>query len=158
VFVTVVNSTTPKAAKVLRYAIKPLNLQLRTHSLSSEELARPRSTATFKGNVAIAVLREWVLTLFFDLPPKSDDEEIEGSYQFKNVFIGAITTVSYRANELRFESESASTIAIIKECIGNLATSRRVVLQETISNNATNDLAVLSLMNLVCISRLLVSY
>ena len=150
-FVTVVNSASPKSAKVLRYSFRPLSLQLRVHQLSSEELSRPRCFVSFKANSAsAAIFHDWVLSLFFDLPPKGlSEDEVETSFHFRNVFTRAITLVSYRANDLRFESESATTIAIIKEYIGQQATSRRVQLQESLSSDIINDQTVRSFLKLV---------
>jgi hypothetical protein len=150
-FVTVVNSAVPKAAKVLRYSLKPLSLQFRVHNAPEADLARPRSHVVFKGSVGALLLHDWAVALFFDIPPKADEDEAEQLYTFKNVFTGAVSIVSYRVNELRFESESASTIAIVKECVGRFATSRRVQLQESISSDSVNDSAAMSLMQLVCV-------
>ena len=147
--VTVVNTATPKAAKVLRYSLKPLSLQMRIYNPPIAAMERPRSSMIFKGNDGMAVSREWVQSLFFDVPPKADDDEVECTYTFRNVFTNAITTVFFRANELRFESESASTITIAKERIEQLATSRRVQIQENISNDDVNDETVVSYLNLV---------
>jgi hypothetical protein len=147
-YVTVVNSVTPKAAKLLRFSVKPLSLQLRVYDPTPDEMNRPRSTLAFKGNTSVAVLREWLLTLF-ELPPRADEDEVEAKFMFRHVFTGAITTASYNGSELRIESESATTIAIVKECIGQLATARRVQLTETTSSFAVHDETVLSLLKLV---------
>lgn len=147
--VTVVNGAVPKAAKLLRFTIKPLSLQQRAFDLPSDALARPRSCLTFKGSLNATVMREWLLFLF-ELPPRAEDDETEAAFHFRNVFSGAISSAAYSINELRFESESASTIAIIKECVGQLATSRRVQLTESLSSVATQDQAVVSLLRLVC--------
>ena len=149
--ITVVNTATPKAAKVLRFSLKPLSLNIRVHAAAEDALARARTVVTFRGNVSVAVLLDWVQSLFFDIPPKSDEDEVELQYTFKNVFTGALTLVFLRVNELRFESESASTVTIAKECIEQFATSRRVQIQESISNDVTNDEAVISYLNLVTI-------
>ena len=147
--ITVVNTASPKAAKVLRFSLKPLSLHMRVHTPPEEALARPRTVVTFRGSVSVPVLRDWIQSLFFDIPPKADEEEVESRYTFRNVFTGAMTVVFFRANELRFESESASTVTIAKECIEELATSRRVQIQESISNDSVNDEAVISYLHLV---------
>ena len=152
--VTVVNTATPKAAKVLRFSLKPLSLHKRIHATNDEMLVRPRTVVTFRGNVGVSVLRDWIQTLFFDIPPKAEEDEVESSYTFKNVFTGALTVVFLRVNELRFESESASTVTIAKECIEQMATSKRVQIQESISNDGTNDEAVISYLHLVILYRL----
>ncbi len=47
--VTVVSATDPKAAKVVRFPMKPLSLQTRVNVLVTEEAARPRNRIRFSG-------------------------------------------------------------------------------------------------------------
>jgi Bardet-Biedl syndrome 7 protein len=47
--ITIVAASNPKAAKIIKYELKPLSLHAKLHSLSSEELARPRNRIKYSG-------------------------------------------------------------------------------------------------------------
>ena len=51
------------------------------------------------------------------MPPRIADEAVAERCYYKNAFTGAATLCEYRKNEIIFESECASTIAIAKENI-----------------------------------------
>jgi hypothetical protein len=53
--VTVVTADVPKAAKVVKFPLKPLSLHTRVHEYTNEELARPRNKLCFTGNLLIYV-------------------------------------------------------------------------------------------------------
>ena len=60
------------------------------------------------------------------MPPRS---EIGGEFLFRNSYLGSILICEYRQGEGVFKSDSASTIAIIKQVITKQATLRSVSLQ-----------------------------
>ena len=95
------------------------------------------------GNVQMAVVHEWISSIFPDVPPRLDDSTTEQRYFFRNTFTGATTICELRKNEVHaytlhtyihtyihililtmycmssslklvIESENASTIAIVK--------------------------------------------
>jgi Bardet-Biedl syndrome 7 protein len=47
--ITVVAASTPKAAKIVRYELKPLSLHSRVHELTKEETRRPRNVMRYTG-------------------------------------------------------------------------------------------------------------
>jgi Bardet-Biedl syndrome 7 protein len=47
--ITVVADTTPKAAKIVRYDLKPLSLHTKVYALTPEEAARPRNVMKYTG-------------------------------------------------------------------------------------------------------------
>lgn len=47
--VTIVAATAPKAAKIVKYELKPLSLHAKQHALSAEELNRPRNRIRYTG-------------------------------------------------------------------------------------------------------------
>ena len=54
-------------------------------------------------------------------------DEAEGStLEFENVFTGGVLTASYKRGVVILRSDSASTLAIVKEQISKEATARRV--------------------------------
>ncbi len=49
--ITIVAATNPKAAKIIKYELKPLSLHAKLHTLSQEELSRPRNRLRYSGNI-----------------------------------------------------------------------------------------------------------
>jgi Bardet-Biedl syndrome 7 protein len=47
--ITIVAAVQPKAAKVIKYELKPLSLHSKIHDLNERELSRPRSTVRYTG-------------------------------------------------------------------------------------------------------------
>jgi Bardet-Biedl syndrome 7 protein len=48
--ITIVADTTPKAAKIIKYDLKPLSLHTKVYALTPEETARPRNSMKYTGN------------------------------------------------------------------------------------------------------------
>ena len=142
---TVVTAQSPKAAKVLRYPLQPLSLHARVHSLDNEADMRPRNSIKFVGSVSLMVFHEWVSALIPGVPSRIDENSIGEEYYFQSVYSGAVTICYMKKNELCFESESVSTIAIIKENILRYATNRRIELSETTKCNPDTVASFLSL-------------
>ena len=142
---TVVSATPPKAAKVIRYALQPLSLHTRVHTFEDEEDQRPRNTITFVGSVSLVIFHEWVAALLPGVPSRIDEESVGEEYYFQSVYSGAVTFCYMKKNELTFESESVSTIAIIKENILRYAINRRIELSDKTSCNPDTIGSFLSL-------------
>jgi hypothetical protein len=98
------------------------------------------------GNASLSILHEWTQALFPDIPPRLNEDVIETNYLFKNSFTSSTTLCSFKKNELRFESECASTISIIKETVTRLANYRRVLVEEKF---VPNDQSLYSFLSLV---------
>lgn len=60
--VTVVTAAVPKAAKVVKFPLKPLSLHCRVHKLSAEEEDRPRNRVRFSGKCEMQP-SYWLLSL-----------------------------------------------------------------------------------------------
>jgi hypothetical protein len=102
---------------------------------------------TYIGILTIGVCYEWITQLFPDIPTRLDDESnIDQRFLFRNTFTGATTIAEIRRNEISIESESASTIAIVKENITRLANYRRISIEEAIH---PVDLALVGFLSLV---------
>jgi Bardet-Biedl syndrome 7 protein len=142
---TVVSAQTPKAAKVIRYSLQPLSLHTRVHAFEDEEDQRPRNSIKFVGSVSLAIFHEWVGALLPGVPSRIDENSIGEEYYFQSVYSGAVTICYMKKNELTFESESVSTIAIIKENILRYAIHRRIELSDTTSCNPDTIGSFLSL-------------
>lgn len=50
-YVTIVAESSPKAAKIVKYDLKPLSLHTKLHELSPAELARPRNKMRYSGTL-----------------------------------------------------------------------------------------------------------
>lgn len=55
-FVTIVAESSPKAAKIVKYDLKPLSLHTKLHELSPAELARPRNKMRYSGGLHYTAL------------------------------------------------------------------------------------------------------
>jgi len=130
--VCVVAASAPKAAKVISFPLKPLSLHAKVHALTTEEANRPKSAVRFTGNMLLPTIHEWVQSLLPDVPPRLAESDKECIFHFRNSFTGSTVTTSYRKNEIVFESDSPSAVAIAKEMISRLATARRIQLEETL--------------------------
>eukprot|EP01038_Epipyxis_sp_PR26KG_P007245 gene7245-9877_t len=144
--ITVVAASAPKAAKIIKYDLKPLSLHTKVHVLQEDESVRPRNSVRYSGNLQLSVLHEWAQAIFPDVPPRLDEGTNEQRLTFRNSFTGAIAVCEIKRNEMIIESESASTIAIVKENITRLANYRRVTLEEHMS---TNDSSIASFLTLI---------
>jgi hypothetical protein len=78
--ITVVSHGEPKAAKVIKYPMKPLSLQSRVSSFTEQESSRPRNRIRFSGNVGIQIFHEWVLALLPDIPSRIDENSTGERY------------------------------------------------------------------------------
>lgn len=143
--VTVVSATEPKSAKIIRYPMKPLSLQTRVHTLTEEEMRRPRNVIQFTGSVSLSILHEWITTIFPEVPSRIDESSTGENYFFRNVFTGAVAIVRIKKNGLVIECENVSTIAIVKENVLRLATARRFQLDDQSTTNPDSVFSFLSL-------------
>lgn len=98
--VTVVASSTPKAAKVLKYPLLPLSLHTKLHVLTEAQLKRPRNSIRFTGSVPMATWHDWLSSLFPEVPQRLSDEITLEVYNYKNSFTDAIAIVRFQRNEV----------------------------------------------------------
>jgi len=131
--VVVVAASAPKAAKVISFSLRPLSLHAKVHELTPEELARPKSVIRFTGNMLLGTAHEWVQSILPDVPPHLAENDTECTFYFRNSFTGSTACVEYRRNEIIFQSDSPSAVAIAKEMISRLATARRIQLEEDLT-------------------------
>lgn len=90
-------------------------------------------------------MHDWIQSIFPDVPPHLPEDATSCTYYFKNSFTTATAMCSISRNEIVVESESASTIAIVKENVTRLANYRRVQLEETMNPNEGSVVSFLSL-------------
>lgn len=92
------------------------------------------------------VLHEWISGIFPDIPPRLLDGVDDEVLCFRNCFTMAITVCRLRRNELEVESESASTIAIVRKGVLDQAVYRRV---QVIDSNTLQKETIRSLLSLL---------
>ncbi|CAM9658675.1 unnamed protein product, partial [Pylaiella littoralis] len=133
---TVVAKIPPKKSAQLRYPVihfsmKPLSLHHRIHEMSPDLQARPMNSLVLRGSFAMQVVHDWLAMCLPDMPPRISEEAEEATLNFRNVFTGGILTASYRRGAAVLVSDSASTLAIVKELTSKEATARRVHITES---------------------------
>lgn len=123
--ITIVAASNPKAAKIVKYELKPLSLHSKIHSLSEEELARPLNFIQYSGNyqlsplscsflkierlsgnLSVSTLHEWVQALFPDVPPNIEENIVDQKYFFRNTFTGSVAICEFRKNEVSLERQN----------------------------------------------------
>ena len=67
---------------------------------------RPRSAR-------VAQVHSWVVACLPEVPARLQDDE--GSFAFRNTFLGTLLLAKYAKGEATFKSESLTTLAIVKE-------------------------------------------
>ena len=129
----VVACSVPKAAKVLKFPLKPLALHTKLHGLSEEQSSRKRNRIRFTGpSLSLSTVLDWAHTLLPELPVRLPEETAEARFFFVSAFTGAVAVCEVRRGELLLESENASAVAIAKEQISRLATQSRVQVSEQV--------------------------
>ncbi|CBN79191.1 Bardet-Biedl syndrome protein 7 [Ectocarpus siliculosus] len=129
---TVVAKIPPKkSAQVIHFSMKPLSLHHRVHAMPRNLQARPMNALVLRGNFTMQVIHDWLAMCLPDVPPRISAEAEDATLNFENVFTGGILTASYRRGAAVVSSDSASTLAIVKELISKEATSRRVHITDT---------------------------
>lgn len=78
------------------------------------------------------MLHEWISQLFPDIPPRLVEGVEEETLFFRNCFTQAITVCRLRRNELEVESQSASTVAIVRKGILDQAVYRRMQVADAL--------------------------
>ncbi|CAM9601029.1 unnamed protein product, partial [Chrysoparadoxa australica] len=119
-----------KAAQLVRFKIKPLSLHSQIHGDEAQQLMEGRALDVLKltGSFSFNVMHDWIGMCLPDVPPRVTG--ISSTLYFRNVFTGSILVCSYLKGEATISSDSASSLAIIKEVISREATSRRLSIRD----------------------------
>merc|ERR1711871_170257 len=126
-------SCNPKAVKLVKLQLKPLSLHTRVHEPTSKQGPSQCSLRSFSGSTSIHQSLEWASQLFPEVPQRLDDNVEEETLRFMNCFTKAVTTCVVSKDQLIVESESFSTLCIVKDTISGHAIQRRLRLQEQIT-------------------------
>jgi Bardet-Biedl syndrome 7 protein len=139
-------------AQVLRYKIKPLNLHCRLEDEFVPPEGHSMNTLRLTGSFNTNLIHEWVSARIPEVPPRIDSETGERLYclnsfrslvmfclkicsttarlSFQNKFTGSLLTCEYSKGNACFRSDSATTIAILRESFAREAASRRISLSD----------------------------
>lgn len=123
--VVVIPKMTPCSAQVVMVTVKPLSLHHLVHSDELEENKRPFNSITFTGGFNLRQMHEWVCFCLPEVPERINDKT-ELTFFFRNCYLGTVLRCKYSKGSALFESDSVSTIAILKEVISKQATERKV--------------------------------
>ena len=88
-----------------KFIIFPLSLDL------------PLNTLTFTGGFSTKEMHNYLQEMIPDLPISHEDEI---KYVFKSALVGSILICAYQKGKATFQSDSVSTIAIIKDFVNNM--------------------------------------
>jgi len=133
---TVVANVEPKVGQQVTLEVKPLSLHQQRAGggdLSGASL----SSVQFTGSFSLYQVHDWIRTCLPDVPqnPTSavDSEDVEGEkvtrqLWFENVLTKSVLIVRYCAGLAVIESDSVSTIAIMREVVSAEANRRKVAI------------------------------
>eukprot|EP00903_Cladosiphon_okamuranus_P008387 g8063.t1 len=145
---TVVAKIPPKkSAQVIIFSMKPLSLHRRIHKTNVAVHARPMNALVLRGSFTMQVVHDWLAMCLPDVPPRISEEAEDATLNFENVFTGGLLTVSYRRGAAVLSSDSASTLAIVKELISKEATSRRVHITDSFQGEPNSVPAFLKMLD-----------
>jgi len=103
-------------------------------------------TCVLAGTFSITVVHEWLQEIMAEVPPHLEEDATQLRLLFRNSFTGAIAVVHLMKDEITFESQSASAVAIFKEGLTTLANNRRIKMQEKLDITDVSVFAYLQLL------------
>ena len=123
----------PKSCRAKTFQIQPLSLhsrlQTRPPAIAPEgEKALPKmNTLRITGAFSLAEMHSWVVATLPEVPQRLQEEG--ASFTFRNTFLDTLLLADYRKGEATFQSDSLTTLAIVKEVVTKEATARKVQIQ-----------------------------
>ncbi|KAL4450486.1 hypothetical protein ABPG74_019384 [Tetrahymena malaccensis] len=122
--VHIITSPYPMNCQVLNVPIKPLSLHVRTNEIPSQEM--PMNDLIFTGEFQAKEIHYYVQEMIPDIPVLNHDEEVK--YVFKSSLVGSYLVCTYNKGKAVFQSDSVSTIAIVKDFINNQLNQRGTIV------------------------------
>jgi len=119
----VIPNANPKTCQVISIPIKPLSLHERLIE-PVDEKNLSLNTLKITGNFTKNDISAWVNTCLPDLPNTAEEDEVR--VNFTSSFVGTILLCYYKAGSAIFQSDSISTITIIKDVISHEASFRNI--------------------------------
>ena len=124
----------PRVAQTVTFSIKPLCLHQKTAVL--DESSAPMNTLTINGNFSIGDVHGWVSQILPDIPPHVTEEQVNS--QFLNLFLGTRLICNYTRGHAEFQSDSVSSIIIVKDVINNLSTMHKIHIDQSCQIDPTS--------------------
>jgi len=123
---TVVANVMPKIAKQISVPVKPLSIHHRV--MTPIDVTVPLSTLDLQGTFSLNQVLEWVSYCLPNVPTSATPAEEDGfsTLYFENSFVQSVLVAKFQQGHVVFQSDSISTIAILREVISNLANKRNV--------------------------------
>lgn len=154
ILLTLVSSKPPKAAKIYKFYLTPLNLHVKINQLDTTKLKKiednnnnnledddekDKSILEYSGNLSLSLLIQWLNKIFPSLPIINEEEIINNNntlkLKFQNLILKSETIVVIQLNLIKFYCDSVSILNILKDFLTKLANSNRIKLHEKIKLN-----------------------
>jgi len=123
----------PKTCRAKTFQIQPLSLHTREQSRppvaapEGEPCLPKMNVLRITGAFTLAEVHSWVVATLPEVPQRL--QEGEASFTFRNTFLDTLLLADYRKGEATFQSDSLTTLAIVKEVVTKEATARKVQIQ-----------------------------
>jgi len=121
----------PKTCRAATYPIKPLSLHTRLQN-RPEELPK-LNALKISGDFKLAEVHSWALACLPEVPARLQGEE--ASFVFRNTFLDTLLLADYKKGEAQFQSDSLTTLAIVKEVVTKEATARKIQIQISVDTD-----------------------
>lgn len=140
----VVANVDPKSAQVLKFNVKPLSLHTRLNIVQEDTIPKELSRLLFHGDFSMLQVHDWIGMCLPEVPVKVEEDEM--TLYFQNTYTGSMLICKYRKGEVSFESDSISTLAILKQSITMEATGRKITVKMHVE---VNDESITRFLNLL---------
>ncbi|CUG55727.1 Hypothetical protein, putative [Bodo saltans] len=125
----VVCEAQPRSAQTRVFQIRPLCLHIRVVESEVDWASLPLSTLTIQGNFTMRDMHGWLLNTLPEIPEVLTSSSLTNSLFFRNTFQQTALSVRYVKGEAEFNSDSLTTLSILKDCITREATARKIQIR-----------------------------
>jgi len=113
----------PKTAHLVTLAVKPLSLHEKIADMPPDI---PMNDLKLTGSFTLMDIHQWLSLCVNELPSRPTDDEIVIVY--RSTFVGTILVGKYKKGHALFQSDSITTIGVLKDHITREATARKIRL------------------------------
>jgi len=132
----------PKTCCAASYSIKPLSLHTRLSEAADADALPMMNSLKISGSFTLAEVHSWVVACLPEVPARLQADD--GSFAFRNTFLGTLLLCSYRKGEATFKSDSLTSLAIVKEVLTKEATARKIQIQISVDHKDETVVALLT--------------
>lgn len=125
----VVCEAQPRTAQTRMFQIRPLCLHIRVVESEVDWANLPLSSLTIQGSFSMRDMHGWLLNTLPEMPEVLSSATTSNSIFFRNTFQQTVLSVRYAKGEAEFNSDSLTTLSILKDSITREATTRKVQIR-----------------------------